>query len=71
MLAKSDPTNAGAQFDLVVSNWKLAVNGDDSAGRYAFIVTTLRKLKEDGRLAPAQQKWLPLAEAELAKLGGP
>ena len=34
------------------------------------IVATLRKLKQDGRLAPAQERWLPVAEAELAKLGG-
>jgi hypothetical protein len=30
-LAKAAPGNAGWQFDLVVSNWKLAANGDDAA----------------------------------------
>jgi hypothetical protein len=69
-LAKAAPANAGAQFDLVVSNWKLATYGDDAARRFALIVTTLRKLKEASTLPPAQEKWLPLAEAELAKLGG-
>jgi hypothetical protein len=34
----------------------------------AFIVATLHKLKEENRLAPVQEKWLPLAEAELAKI---
>jgi tetratricopeptide (TPR) repeat protein len=68
VLAKADPASAGAQFDLVVSNWKLAQNGDDAAARFAFIVTMLRKLKEDGKLTPAWERWLPLAEEELAKL---
>jgi hypothetical protein len=53
----------------VVSNWKLATYGDDAARRFAFIVATLRKLKEAGGLPPAQEKWLPVAEAELAKRG--
>jgi tetratricopeptide (TPR) repeat protein len=69
-LANADPANASAQFDLVVSNWKLAANGDNAAGRFAQIVATLRKLKDEHRLAPAQERWLPVAEAELAKLGG-
>jgi tetratricopeptide (TPR) repeat protein len=67
-LAQSDPGNAGWQFDLVASHWKLAANGDDAASRFAFIVATLRKLKEENRLAPAQENWLPEAEAQLAKL---
>jgi hypothetical protein len=69
-LANADPANTGAQFDLVVSNWKLATNGDDAAGRFGQIVATLRKLKDEHRLAPAQERWLPVAEGELAKVGG-
>jgi len=69
-LANAAPANAGAQFDLVVSNWKLATNGDDAAGRFGQIVATLRKLKDEHRLAPAQERWLPVAEGELAKVGG-
>jgi hypothetical protein len=67
-LAKADPGNAGWQFDLVISNWKLADNGDESARRFAFIVATLRKLEGENRLTPAQAKWLLEAEKRLAKL---
>src|SRR5260370_30587259 len=66
-LAQSDPGNAGWQFDLVVSHWKLAANGDDAPRRFAFIVATLRKLKAENRLTPAQERLLPEAEAQLAK----
>jgi hypothetical protein len=68
-LAKAPPGNAGWQFDLVVSNWKLAANGDDAARRFAFIVATLRKLEAENRLTPAQAKWIAEAEKELARLG--
>jgi hypothetical protein len=67
-LAQSDPDNAGWQFDLVVSHWKLAANGDDAPRRFAFIVATLRKLKEENRLTPQQEKWFPEAEGQLEKM---
>jgi tetratricopeptide (TPR) repeat protein len=67
-LAQSDPGNAGWQFDLVVSHWSLAVNGDDAPRRFAFIVDTLRRLKAENRLTPEQERWLPEAEAQLAKV---
>jgi hypothetical protein len=54
----------------VVSNWKLATNGDDALGRFGQIVATLRRLKDEHRLAPAQERWLPVAEGEFAKVGG-
>jgi hypothetical protein len=66
-LAQSDPGNANWQFDLVVSHWKLAANGDDAPRRLAFIVATLRKLKAENRLTPEQERWLPKAEEQLAK----
>jgi hypothetical protein len=66
-LAQADPGNAGWQFDLIVSHWKLAEKGDDAPRRWAFIVATLRRLKEENRLAPVQEKWLPEAEARLAE----
>jgi tetratricopeptide (TPR) repeat protein len=66
-LAQADPSNAGWQFDLVASHLRLAANGDDAPGRFAFIVATLRKLKAENRLTPAQERWLPEAEAQLAK----
>ena len=70
-LAKADPGNAGWQTDLVLLNRRLADNGDDAARRLLLIVATLRRLKEEGRLAPAQEQWLPEAEAQLAKLTPP
>jgi len=42
------------------------VNGDDAPRRFAFIVAILRKLKAENRLTPAQESWLPEAEAQLA-----
>jgi hypothetical protein len=66
-LAQADPSNAGWQVDLIVSHWRLAANGDDAWRRFAFIVATLRKLKEENRLTPAQESLLPEAEAQLAK----
>jgi len=67
-LAQADPSNAGWQFDLVVSHWNLAENGDDAPRRFAVIVAVLHKLKEENRLTPAQERWLPKAEARLAKI---
>jgi tetratricopeptide (TPR) repeat protein len=66
-LALADPSNAGWQFDLVASHWRLAANGDDAPRRFAFIVATLRRLKAENRLTPKQERWLPKAEAQLAK----
>jgi len=66
-LVQADPSNAGRQFDLVVSHWKLAANGDDAPRRFAFIAAALRKLKAENRLTPEEESWLPEAEARLAK----
>jgi tetratricopeptide (TPR) repeat protein len=66
-LAQADPSNARWQVDLARSHWKLAENGDDAPRRWAFLVATLQKLKEENRLTPEQEKWLPEAEGKLAK----
>jgi hypothetical protein len=34
-LAQSDPGNAGWQFDLAVSDWKVTANAEDAASRFA------------------------------------
>jgi tetratricopeptide (TPR) repeat protein len=70
-LAKIDPDNAGWQVDLAISHWKLAENGDDTPRRWAFIVATLRELKEKNRLTPQQEKLLPEAEGQLEKNAEP
>ena len=66
-LAKADLSNAQWQWDVVVSHWKLADHGDEPARRWAFIVTEMHKLKGEHRLRPDWARFLPDAEAELAK----
>ena len=69
-LAQADPGNAGWQVDVLWSNWRLANQGDDPARRWALIVAGLRTLAAAGKLSHAQAQWLPIAEANLAKLAG-
>ncbi len=68
-LAQADPGNAAAwQIFLVSLHINLARNGDDEVRRWPFIVATLSKLKEENRLPPEQEKLLPAAEAQLARM---
>ena len=67
-LAKAAPANVRWQVGVLWSNWRLAQHGDEPARRWALIVTTLRKLKDENKLTAEWAKWLPLAEAELAKV---
>jgi tetratricopeptide (TPR) repeat protein len=69
-LAKADPGNVQWKIDVLWSHWRLARHGDDAANRWALIVTTLRKLKAEDKLTAEQATWLPVAEAELAKVQG-
>lgn len=69
-LAQADPANVQWQVDLLWSHWRLAWRGDEPARRWQLIVTTLRKLKAEDKLTAEQATWLPLAEAELAKVKG-
>ena len=69
-LAQSDPGNAEWQVDVLWSHWRLAGHGDDAATRWHFIVARLRALQAEGKLTAEQASWLPVAEAEVAKLGG-
>jgi tetratricopeptide (TPR) repeat protein len=67
-LVEADPTNVQWQVDLLWSHWRLATNGDESERRWTLIVTTLRQLKQDGKLTVEQAGWLPEAEEQLAKI---
>jgi tetratricopeptide (TPR) repeat protein len=68
-LARADPGNAGWQTDIIASNAKLALAGDEPEKRWHFVVERLRALKAEDRLTAKQANdWLPVAEAELAKL---
>lgn len=69
-LVAADPDNAGGQFDLVTVRWRLAQYGEDSARHWNWIVETLVRLRDEGRLSASQLKWLPEAKAELAKTRG-
>jgi tetratricopeptide (TPR) repeat protein len=66
--ARADPSNAERQWDVVVSHWNLAMQGDDPARRWVFIVAELRALKDEHRLRPEWAGFLPVAEKELAKV---
>ena len=63
-----DPTNVQAKMDLLWSHSRLALFGESPLSRWEFIVATLRKLKEDGRLTPEQERWLPVADEGLAAI---
>jgi tetratricopeptide (TPR) repeat protein len=67
-LAKADPAHVEWQVGVVSAHWRLAANGDNSARRWAVIVTTLRQLKQDNKLTVEQAHFLRIAEEELAKL---
>jgi tetratricopeptide (TPR) repeat protein len=65
-LAEADPSNAQWQWDVIASHWKLAMNGDDPARRWALIVADMYKLRNENRLRPGWARLLPVAEERLA-----
>jgi tetratricopeptide (TPR) repeat protein len=65
-LAKSDPNNAGWQRDLAWSRWRLAQYADRPRVHWQEVVRILKGLEAEGRLAPTDRKWLPIAEQNLA-----
>jgi tetratricopeptide (TPR) repeat protein len=65
-LAKADPSNAKWQFDLAVAYSRLAVYGENPKENWTKVVAILKALDAGGRLAPANKKSLPQAEANLA-----
>ncbi len=67
-LADADKGNAGWQRDLMTSHWNLAAAGDEPRRHFEEVVRILRDMNARGILAPVDEKWLPMAEEELAKL---
>jgi tetratricopeptide (TPR) repeat protein len=67
-LAAADPGHAGWQRDLAFSHWRLARYGDQPRVHWQQVVAILKGLQEQGRLAPVDQKWLPIAEENLAAI---
>jgi hypothetical protein len=57
----------GWQRDVAWSHWRLAQHGDQPRENWQRVVDILQDMMRKGTLAPADQKWLPIAEAELAK----
>ena len=64
----SKACNTQWQIDLVQALAKLAVAGDDPVARWGEALAILKRLEAEGRLTPAQQKWIAQVEAALAKL---
>ena len=65
-LAKADPNNASWQRDLAWSHWRLAQYADQPRVHWREVVRILKDLEADGRLAPTDRQWLPIAEQNLA-----
>jgi tetratricopeptide (TPR) repeat protein len=70
-LSAVDATNLQWQADVIEYNYDLAINGDNSTDRFAYVATSLRKLKSERELSAEQAGWLAEAEMRLAKLQAP
>jgi tetratricopeptide (TPR) repeat protein len=66
-LTAADPANVQWQVDIIDYNRDLAINGDDPARRFAFIVSALRKLQILTTLTGEQKGWLAEAEKQVSK----
>jgi tetratricopeptide (TPR) repeat protein len=62
-LARAEPEDVERLLYVVGANRTLAILGDDAPRRWAFIAAALRKLKDQNKLDPQDEKWLPEAEA--------
>jgi len=70
-LVAIDPTNMQWQGDIVEINYDLAINGDDSARRFALVAKNLTKLQAQNGLNQEQTRWLTEAKAALSKFNQP
>jgi hypothetical protein len=70
-LAASDATNLQWQGDVIEFNYDLAINGDKSADRFAYVAASLKKLKSERQLSDEEAGWLADAEMRLAKVQTP
>ncbi len=66
-LAVIDPSNLQWQADIIEYNYDMATNNEDSARRFAFVATQLKKLKTEHGLTSEQADWLAKSEAKLKK----
>ncbi len=70
-LAESDPGNAQAQTDLVVSLTRVADVADDPEPLYRECLDILRKLDGQGRLSPEQKGWIGWVNNQIDGLKAP
>lgn len=68
-LAAADAGNAVGQRDLAVSHWKLAGLDDRPKVHWREVVRIFEALETQGRLAPVDRQWLPIARENLAATG--
>ena len=66
-----DATNLQWQVDVIEFNYDLAINGDNSADRFAYVVASLSKLRSERELSAEQAGWLAEAKMRLAKVQTP
>jgi hypothetical protein len=66
-LTEIDTTNQVWQADVIEYNFDLALNGDNSADRFAFVVGKLKKFKSERQLSAEQASWLTEAERRLTR----
>jgi len=68
VLADKDPGNKQFRTDVVLALWRLASAGDNPRERLTEVLKLLKNLKLAAMLTPAQEKWIPTIESDLAKL---
>ena len=78
-LVAADPSNTTWQIDLVVSFWKIGSSIDvttepdkqEAQDKLSRALDILRRLDEQGRLAPRYQQWISTIEQRLESLRTP
>ena len=70
-LMTADATNLLWQAEAIEFNYDLAINGDGSAARLAYVAASLKKLKSKRELSAQEASWLAEAEMRLGKLQSP
>lgn len=67
-LAAKEPGNQQFRTDVVLALWRLASAGDDPRARLTEALKILNNLKLAAMLTPAQEEWIGMISAELAKM---
>jgi tetratricopeptide (TPR) repeat protein len=70
-LTQTDATKQNWHNDLIEYTYHLAVRGDQSADRFAFVATSLREIQSKRELSKEQAGWLAEAERQHIKPDAP